>query len=178
MKEQTEFLNQQLKNNKESEYEIKQLNDQVTQIRTRLNHCNEDVQLKTNELITMKRQLRNEANRLQQIRQKNRQVNIDCDKMTRSIAKLNEVVQDLVSKVDEIQSEKNNADNRLRHLEELFDNEEKSIFAIESEMLRLSQMLYRSSQILQQQHDENKLVEVRQFNVNYFLTACCIQFLL
>lgn len=160
MKEQTEFLNQQIQNNKESELMIAELNEQISKVRILLSRYTSDIQLNTNELITLKRQMQHDTNCLQQMRQKNHKASIEYDAKTKQIAKLKEIVDELASKVGKIQDEKNNAEYRLRHLDELFEDEEKSIHAIELEMARLSQMVYRSTQLIQQQHDEQKLLEV------------------
>lgn len=160
LKEQTEFLNQQIANNSESELMISELNEQISKVRSLLNRYNEDIQLKANDLITLRRQLENDTNCLQQMRQKNHQAAVEYDTKTKQIAKLKSVVDDLCAKVGKIQSEKDNAEVRLRHLDELFEDEEKAIRAIDLEMARLSQMVFRSSQLIQQQHNEQKLIEV------------------
>lgn len=160
LNEQTEFLNQQITNNKESEFMISELNEQISKVRSQLTQYNEEIQLKANDLITLRRQLQHDTNCLQQMRQKNHKAAIELDSKTKQIAKLKEVVDELSSKMGKIQNEKDNAEDRLRNLDELFEDEEKSIHAIELEMARLSQMVYRSSQLIQQQHNEQKLIEV------------------
>lgn len=160
MKEQVEFLEQQVKNNKESELAISQLNEQISSKRAQVNQCTEQIQLQTNELITLRRQLQNDTNRLQQLRQKNHKATIQCDAKAKEIAKLKGIVDELKAKFGKIQAEKNNAEKRLRHLDELYEGEEKSVHTIELEMERLSQMVYRSSQMIQQQQNEQKLIEV------------------
>lgn len=137
LKEQTEFLNQQIKNNTESELIIRDLNVESSKVRDLLNRYTEDIQLQGNVLITLKRQLQHDTNCLQQLRQKNHQATIDHDAKSKQIANLKEIVDALKSKVNKIQNERNNAEDRLRHLDELYDDEEKSIQLIESEMSRL-----------------------------------------
>lgn len=158
LKEQIEFLNQQIANNAESEQMISELNDQISKVRSHLSRYAEDIQLKANELITLRRQLQHDTNCLQQMRQKNHKFAIEYDTKTKQIAKIKEVADELCSKVGRIQNERDNAEDRLRHLDELFEDEEKTIHAIELEMARLSQMVYRSSQMIQQQHNEQKLM--------------------
>lgn len=160
MKEQSEFLNQQIQNNKESEFMNAELNEQISKVRNLLTRHTEEIQLKTNDLITLRRQMQHNTNCLQHMRQKNHKSTIEYEAKTKQITKMKEIVEELASKVGKIQDEKNNAEYRLRHLDELFEDEERSIHAIELEMARLSQMVYRSSQIIQQQHDEQKLIEV------------------
>lgn len=160
LKEQTEFLNQQIKNNTESELIIRDLNVESSKVRDLLNRYTEDIQLQGNVLITLKRQLQHDTNCLQQLRQKNHQATIDHDAKSKQIVNLKEIVDALKSKVNKIQNERNNAEDRLRHLDELYDDEEKSIQLIESEMSRLSEMVYRSSQLIHEQRNEQKVLEV------------------
>lgn len=160
LKEQAEFLEQQIKNNQESEHTISELNEQISNIRRQLNQYTEQIQLQANELITLRRQMQHDTNCLQQLRQKNHKATIQYDVKTKEIAKLKEIVDELKAKLGKIQAEKNNAENRLRHFDELYEDEEKSIHGMELEMERLSQMVYRSSQMIQQQHNEQKLLEV------------------
>lgn len=179
MKEQVEFLEQQIKNNKESELVISELNAQISTTRSQLNQYTDQIQLQTNELITLRRQMQHDTNGLQQLRQKNHRATIQCDVKIKETAKLKEIVDELKAKLGKIQMEKNNADNRLRHLDALHEDEEKSIHGMELEMDRLSQMVYRSSQIIQQQHSEQKLLEVR-FNLTrilFYNSKCHVQFL-
>lgn len=160
LKEQNEFLEQQIENNQESELAISELNDQISKIRGLLTKYSEDIQLKANELITLRRQMQHDTNCLQQMRQKNHKSTIEYDTKSKEITKLKEIVDELASKIGKIQNEKNNAENRLRHFDELFEDEEKSIHAIEVETARLSQMVYRSTQMIQQQHNEQRMIEV------------------
>lgn len=155
-----EFLNQQIQNNKESEFMIAELNEQISNIRVQFNRYTDEIQLQTNELIVLRRQVQSDTNRLQHIRQKNHKITVECESKTKDIAKLKIITDELISKVGKIELEKNNADDRLRHMDELFEDEERIIHAMELEMIRLSQMVYRSSQLIQQQHNEQKLIEV------------------
>lgn len=167
LKEQTEFLEQQIENNKESEFAISELNSQISKTRKLLARHTEEIQLNTNELITLRRQLQNDTNCLQQMRQKNHKAAIEHDTKTKEIAKIKEIVDGLVAKTGKIRNEKDNAQDRLRHFEELFQDEERSIHDIDLEIAKLSQMVYRSSQLIQQQHNEQKLMEV-ETNFNNF----------
>lgn len=168
LKEQVEFLEQQIKNNKESEHMIGESNEKISNIRGQLTQHTEQIELQANELITLRRQMQHDTNRLQQLRQKNHKATIQYAAKTKEIAKLKEIVDELKKKLEKIQTEKNNAENRLRHLDELHEDEEKSIQSIELEMDRLSQMVYRSSQLIQQQRNEQKLLEVGSLIINTF----------
>lgn len=139
---------------------MSELNVEISKIRGQLDRFTEDIQLQANELITLRRQLQHDTNRLQQLRQKNHKATIEYDCKTKEIDKLKAITDELTSKIGQIQTEKNNAEDRLRHIDELYDDEEKAILAIELELERLSQMVYRSSQLIQQQRNEQLVIEV------------------
>lgn len=183
LKEQTEFLDQQFVNNKESEYAIDQLNEQIGQVRGQLNQINDAIQLDANELIGMKRLIQSETNRLQQIRQKNRQIKIDCEAKAKATQKLKTIVEDLMEKLQQIRNQKSSAEDRLRHLDELYEHEENAMHNLELEMSRLSQMSYKSQQVLQQWENEEKTIEVcriyhlcRKMLVKWFVFNCRMKF--
>lgn len=164
------FINQQIETNKEIQCEITQLNAESSAVRQQLNNSMESIQSNLNDMITTKRELRNKTNCLQQLRQNNRQINIDCEKLTKVVAKLKETVTELTTKVNAIENERNGAEGRLKHLNELFDSEEKSVDAVQLEINRISQLLYRTTQILQQEREEYKLIEVIEA---YFIIFYC-----
>lgn len=180
MKEQNEFLNQQIINNEESDLVISELNGQISNVRGFLTKYSDEIQLKANELITLRRQMQHDTNCLQQMRQKNHKATIGYDTKTKEIAKIRKIVDESTSKIRKFKNEKHNAEDRLRHLDELLEDEEKSIHAIGLETARLSQMVYRSTQMIQQQHNEQRLIEVcliEEFAKNEILLRFVFKFI-
>lgn len=153
-------FNEQILCNKDVEFDIAQLNEASSKVRQQLTDSMDSIQLNINEVITMKRELRSKTNGLQQLRQKNRQTTIDCERLARAVIKSKEVVASLTAKVHAIESERNNGEQRLKHLNDLFESEGKSVDVVELEISRISQMLYRTTQILQQERNEYKNIEV------------------
>lgn len=161
--EQTEFLDQQIKNNCESEFAISQLNAQISQLRRHMDSCTNSIQLAANELIGLKRQVQGDTNRLQQLRQENRRKMVDIDSMMKANEQLKKTVAELTKKVKKVKNDKDSSEYRLKHLHDLLENEEKQLHDIDSEMTRLSQMLYRSTEVLQKQQNEYKMIQVHLF---------------
>lgn len=161
--EQTEFLDQQIKNNCESEFAISQLNAQISQLRRHMDSCTNAIQLAANELIGIKRQVQGDTNRLQQLRQENRRKMVDIDSMMKANEQLKITVAELTEKVGKVKSGKDSSEYRLKHLHDLMENEEKQLHEIDLEMARLSQMLFRSTQMLQEQQNEYKIIQVLLF---------------
>lgn len=154
------FLKQQIENNREIESENVENNDRIARKQIQLSQLNETVQLESNEIITLKQILRSQSTKLEQLRRKNRQTIIERETKIEAIATLSTTCQELSEKIKKMADQKDSAQSRLKELDHLFESEEKSLNCIELELSRLSQMLYRSKQILQQWQNEDKLVEV------------------
>lgn len=161
--EQTEFLDQQIQNNCESEFTISQLNAQISQLRRNMDSCTNAIQLAANELIGMKRQMQGDTNRLQHLRQENRRKMVEIDSMMKSNEHLKKTVAELTEQVKKVKNDKDSSECRLKHLHDLLEKEEKQLYEIDSEMARLSQMLFRSTQVLQEQQNEYKMIQVHLF---------------
>lgn len=158
--EQTEFLDQQIKNNCESESAISQLNAQISQLRQHMDSCTNAIQSAANELIGIKRHVQGDTNTLQRLRQENRRKMVDIDSMTKANEKLQKTVAELTEKVRKVKNDKYSSESRLKHLHDLLENEEKQLHEIDLEMARLSQMLFRSTQVLQERQNEYKMIQV------------------
>lgn len=114
-----DFLNQQIANNKESEYANQELNKRTAAARSRLIECNDSLQLKSNELAVIRKSLKNLVNALQQTRQKNRQAARDCEKKSKIIENLKVVEDQLKEKLKKLGDKNSTAQDRLRHFNEL-----------------------------------------------------------
>lgn len=159
------FLKQQVGNNREIELEQSDYNDKIARKQIQLSQLDETLQLESNEMITFKQILRNQSEKLQQLRRKNRQSIVNTEAKGKATNQLMVTCQELSDKMDRMVNHTENAQNRLKQLDELVEAEEKSLGCVEVELARLSQMLYRSKQILQQWQNEHKLVEVSANNI-------------
>lgn len=125
-----------------------------------MDSCTNAIQLAANELIGVKRQVQGDTNRLQQLRQENRRKMVDIDSMMRANERLKKTVAELTEKVAKVKNDKDSSEYRLKHLHDLLENEEKQLHEIDSEMARLSQMLFRSTQVLQEHQNEYRMIQV------------------
>lgn len=121
LKEQMEFLEQQLQNNRETERAIAQLNDDQARVRTELHECTEDVTLRINEYVTLKKLLQNTTNRLQQRRHRNRLAAKEQREKEAAVEKTTRTYAELREKFEQFQGRRFNAQERLRHLDELVE---------------------------------------------------------
>lgn len=154
------FLKQQVGNNREIELEKSDYNDKIARKQIQLSQLDDTLQLESNEMITFKQILRGQSEKLQQLRRKNRQSIVETEAKGEAINRLIVTCQELSEKMEKMVNHTESAQNRLKQLDELVEAEEKSLSCVEVELTRLSQMLYRSKQILQQWQNEHKLVEV------------------
>lgn len=160
LQEQNEFLLQQKQNNRESELAINELNEATVRLRAQLGQLNETVQLKGSDLISMKRMLQSQNHQLQLQRQQNRKTTIECETKRKTIEELKGVNANLGEKLKKLSDKQGNALDRLKHLDDLAEAEEKALANVEMEIQRMSQLVYRSQQVLQQWQCDSKSVEV------------------
>ena len=121
IQEHQEFLDRQIENNKEVERAIANLNDEVTQIRYRLQEESEALVLDTSEFLSVKKLLHNVANCLQQQRQQNRQKTVEQQEKEKVFENGKTIYENLKTKYDEFVGKNFNAQDRLKHLDELVE---------------------------------------------------------
>lgn len=121
LNEQNEFLGHQIKNNKETEQAIAELNDRAVLLRSQNSRFADDVTAQANELITLKKTLRSLSHQLQRIRQKNRQLLIDVDEKTRSIETMKDEEKLLDGKLKKFANLNTTAQDRLNNLDEFVE---------------------------------------------------------
>ncbi|XP_050086776.1 coiled-coil domain-containing protein 39 [Anopheles aquasalis] len=157
---QTEFLEQQQRNNHEIEIRIGELNVEVSKLRNRLTALNDSVQLKTNEYQVTRKSVQNLSNKLSSMRNRNRHALNSEDEKEKQIHENLSELEELRDKLDNFRSKSLCAQERLRQLSEIVETEERQIRAMETETARLSTALYRAQQQLFAMREEDKLLKV------------------
>lgn len=160
LSEQNDFLDQQLKNNRETEDTIAEINTRAVALRTQNTRMSDAVVLQTNELITLKKMVRSFGHQLQRARQVSRQHVSQIDERQRLIANIKTQQQEMQEKLRKFGDLNATAQDRLRSLDELVEAEEKSVHNLNLEIARMGTALYRSQQILQQWDADYKLLQV------------------
>lgn len=160
LSEQNDFLDQQLKNNRETEDTIAEINTRAVALRTQNTRVSDAVVLQTNELITLKKMVRSFGHQLQRARQVSRQHVSQIDERQRLIANIKTQQQEMQEKLRKFGDLNATAQDRLRSLDELVEAEEKSVHNLNLEIARMGTALYRSQQILQQWDADYKLLQV------------------
>lgn len=121
LKEQMEFLEQQLQNNRETERLIAHMNEELVRCRHDLNECTEDVTLRTNDFLTMKKLTQTTTNQLHQQRHKNRQAAKEQVEMEAANEQAQKTYAELREKFERFQGRRFNAQERLKHLDDLVE---------------------------------------------------------
>lgn len=173
LKEHERFISHQIDNNQETQQEIDVLNEEIANLRKQQLKSNDGYLLKTNEQITLKRMMANQASLLQQTRQRSRQLIIDKESTLQSIEKLTKIVDELAEKQKTLCGKCDGAQSRLNHLTELAEAEQKAVHGVDLEIGRLSHMLYRSQHILQQWHDDERSLKVFSSVTRALLRSNC-----
>lgn len=159
LKSEIEFLAQQQQNNRETEQDISDQNANTARMRERLNAIVEKVALQHSESVTLKKLVHSLTARLQQTRQHNRQATIDVTAQTASLQTLTAHTDALRKKYESFVQRRLNADERLHHLDELVEGEEKQVGSIGAETSRLSSGLFRTQRLVKKWADEHKVLD-------------------
>uniref|UniRef100_A0A8D8CGF1 Coiled-coil domain-containing protein 39 n=1 Tax=Culex pipiens TaxID=7175 RepID=A0A8D8CGF1_CULPI len=160
LKAQDEFLEEQQRNNREIELGIGELNVEVSKLRNRLNALTDNVQLKTNEYQITRKAVQNVSNKLTSMRNKNRQALMEEAEKERQIHTNLSQLEELREKFENFRSKTLCAQERLRQLNEIVEQEERQMKVLSDETARLSTALYRAQSQLVAMKDEEKLLRI------------------
>ncbi|KAL1395036.1 hypothetical protein pipiens_002930 [Culex pipiens pipiens] len=160
LKAQDEFLEEQQRNNREIELGIAELNVEVSKLRNRLNALTDNVQLKTNEYQITRKAVQNVSNKLTSMRNKNRQALMEEAEKERQIHTNLSQLEELREKFENFRSKTLCAQERLRQLNEIVEQEERQMKVLSDETARLSTALYRAQSQHVAMKDEEKLLRI------------------
>lgn len=136
----------------------------------------DDVALKSNELVTLQKLSQNVTNRLQQQRHKNRLASKDVIDKEQAVEQAKRLVEALQEKLKRFTDKNLNAQERLRSLDEMMEQEEKIMSKIAVENTRLGSSLFRLSKLLAELKSEQKVQEVialTSLNWDYYFINLC-----
>lgn len=162
LKEQNDFLSQQLQNNKEVERSIAELNDRFSQQKNRLTHLNEMIVLNTNEYITLRKTIENVSVRLQQQRQKNRQTEKALREKEVIAEKLRASLTNATKKYDRFKEKMPTIQDRMNQMQQMVQDEECNVGEIAANTSRLGGVMYRSEQMLSNWKNECTVQKVSE----------------
>lgn len=158
--EQDAFLGHQLRNNREAEEAIAEINGRAVALRTQNSRAVDAVATQTNEVLTLKKMVRSIGHQLQRARQQTRHLMRNVDEKSRHIEAIKDEERQLEAKVHKFADLNATAQDRLRNMDEFVEAEEKCIHNLNLEIGRMATALYRSQQILQQWERDFKLLQV------------------
>lgn len=147
--------------NKDTEYQIQELNMKSSDARNRLLKLEDAVALKSSELLALRKTVINESNNLNNMRGQNRQMLADEKEKESHLKKAIVEMTAMREKYEKFKNNNSNAQERLRQIEEMFETEQKNMKNLQDETARLSSVLYRSEQQLKklQEAEKNLTIE-------------------
>ncbi|XP_058825431.1 coiled-coil domain-containing protein 39 [Topomyia yanbarensis] len=157
---QVDFLEEQQRNNREIEIGIAELNVDASKLRNRLNTLTDHVQLRTNEYQVTRKAVQNISNKLTSMRNKNRRALAEEVEKEKQINVNLSLLEQLRDKYENFKSKTLCAQERLRQLNEIVEQEEKQMKVLSDETARLSSALYRAQTQLLALKDEDKLLKI------------------
>lgn len=160
LKQQSEFLQRLVDNNREVQEQIEEVNAYTAASRQALNEIIDELALKQNEYVTLKKLCQHVTNLLQQQRHKNRLSAKDVIDKEDAVERNQKLIEALQQKLKLFSDKNFNALERLRSLDELMETEEKNMSKIATENGRLGGLLYRSSKMMIELKAQHKVQEV------------------
>lgn len=154
-------LNLTVHKNKNSEAtdQIDEVNVALSDARNNLQKLEESTKMKTAELLATRKALKNESNRLTQMRNKNRQMLLEEQEKEKALIIILDELNLTRQKAEQFKSSSSNAQERLQQVEDLIACEEKSAKLILKEISRLnSDLCHSEHQLKALQNDANNLV--------------------
>lgn len=165
LKVEEEFYNRQVQNNRETEHEIAELNTRTEQMHNEMKAVNEDMQQKQNDEKWLKKMMQGVTLRLQQKRHVNRQAGLELTEKTTYFEHLTGLIEANREKLNGFQGKNLNAQQRMRHLDEMVNEEEKQTQKGLSESTRLDGILYRTTQVLLKEQNEHKHLRIQIYQI-------------
>ncbi|KAG5682425.1 hypothetical protein PVAND_011778 [Polypedilum vanderplanki] len=147
--------------NRDIELDIGELNIALSDLRNRLLKLDNIITLKNSELLALRKTVQNESQRLNNLRNQNRQMLTEEKDKENSLKSMIDDLRMIREKYEKFKGTNSDAQERLRQIEELLEMESKNMKKIEDDISRLCSALYRSEQQLKmlQQVERNLTIE-------------------
>nr|CAD7588601.1 unnamed protein product [Timema genevievae] len=163
LREQKQFYDNEVNNNKEMNLQIAQVSHTAAKLRDELARLKAMVTELNNELKVVQRTMCSLGNQLSSQRAKNKQINetiLSKKERVESLINQNNILKDRLTMVD---SESASATDRVRQLEEMLQVEEKTVHLLDVDIERLHESLFRAQQVLfnLKKEEEVQLIKIK-----------------
>nr|CAD7404354.1 unnamed protein product [Timema cristinae] len=163
LREQKQFYDNEVNNNKEINLQIAHVSHTAAKLRDELARLKAMVTELNNELKVVQRTMCTLGNQLSSQRAKNKQINetiLSKKERVESLINQNNILKDRLTMVD---SESASATDRVRQLEEMLQVEEKTVHLLDMDIGRLHESLFRAQQVLfnLRKEEEVQLIKIK-----------------
>nr|CAD7438248.1 unnamed protein product [Timema bartmani] len=163
LREQKQFYDNEVNNNKEMNLQIAQVSHTAAKLRDELARLKAMVTELNNELKVVQRTMCSLGNQLSSQRAKNKQIHetiLSKKERVESLINQNNILKDRLTMVD---SESASATDRVRQLEEMLQVEEKTVHLLDVDIERLHESLFRAQQVLfnLRKEEEVQLIKIK-----------------
>nr|CAD7573983.1 unnamed protein product [Timema californicum] len=163
LREQKQFYDNEVNNNKEMDLQIAQVSHTAAKLRDELARLKAMVTELNNELKVVQRTMCTLGNQLSSQRAKNKQINetiLSKKERVELLINQNNILKDRLTMVD---SESASATDRVRQLEEMLQVEEKTVHLLDMDIDRLHESLFRAQQVLfnLRKEEEVQLIKIK-----------------
>ncbi|KAG5864259.1 hypothetical protein JTB14_019631 [Gonioctena quinquepunctata] len=166
LSEEKTFMKNERRNNREIELEVQEMNVVNSRMRRDLNDLMQHILLISGELHSLKRQVAAAAHHLENERIKSKrkdQTFVDKEILS---DKYRQDIENLEKKFEEVKESSMSAEERVRRIEKLIDHEEKLYNFYMSDTEKINANVFRNDQLLKEQRDFGKFLEVEISNTN------------
>nr|CAD7198868.1 unnamed protein product [Timema douglasi] len=163
LREQKQFYDNEVNNNKEMNLQIAHVSHTAAKLRDELARLKAMVTELNNELKVVQRTMCTLGNQLSSQRAKNKQINetiLSKKERVELLINQNIILKDRLTMVD---SESASATDRVRQLEEMLQVEEKTVHLLDMDIERLHESLFRAQQVLfnLRKEEEVQLIKIK-----------------
>ncbi|XP_046426078.1 coiled-coil domain-containing protein 39 [Neodiprion fabricii] len=161
LQEAEKFIENQVKNNKLLEEQIRQLEKKLVAIKDERLRLSENFNTYTTELHMYKKMLAHAAQRTQSVRAKRKRAQTEIENRNRKLEEWRKQIQELKETYDEIDHRRTNIAERTKQLENMIEKEEKFQSLINKEINRIQGMNMRSTSQISELEGEIKTLELQ-----------------
>ncbi|KAH8288347.1 hypothetical protein KR054_001352 [Drosophila jambulina] len=170
-KEHDNQLNEVIENNRQVENTIEALNEETSELKNQIQLLADQSILKDREIDGLRKELENLANRVHLQRMENRSQIKNREAKVKEIENFASVMEKVEARLASMQNKALNADQRLRILEEMMEQEQAALRNLEKEQEKVNDMLYRTQKQVAELKDEEKILTVQNDSLTSNLVA-------
>ncbi|KMQ93007.1 coiled-coil domain-containing protein 39-like protein [Lasius niger] len=160
LEEVEQFLKDQIVNNKQLEEHIKQSEKELVTSREKQRKITEEIDIYAIEVHTQRKLVGDLARRIQQVRANAKRKKIEIENKCIKVDNCKKRIDDLMSTLEEIESQKLNVEERTKRLEKMIEHDEKRKSVIVKELNRLQVVILSTTKRIVKMENERRTMQV------------------